>query len=101
MSETKFTPGPWEVMTTDVSHNVWSPEGILTMTTSWHRNDRKTFALKDEALANARLTAAAPDLLAFAYAYAETWVAAGGMPLDGEDLRDMCLSAIAKAEGRT
>jgi len=59
----KHTPGPWEVCVFDTSYQVRSADGINVAATSWHSHLRKPYPLKAEALANATLAAAAPDLL--------------------------------------
>lgn len=94
MEKTRHTPGPWSVIPGGNR-----PEVVHTVRFGWGCgcicNVESPNPIQD-----ARLIAAAPDLLEFARAYAETWIAAGGMPLDDASLRDMCRAAIEKAEGR-
>lgn len=55
---TKHTPGPWHVGCGRASHIVYAADGYAVA-------DAKTFHLKHESAdANARLIAAAPDMLA-------------------------------------
>jgi hypothetical protein len=59
-NETKFTPGPW--MFAEGNHRVFTPDGsddVAFATASFERG--RTYG---EMVANARLIAAAPDLLA-------------------------------------
>jgi hypothetical protein len=97
MSETKHTPGPWEAerLPQDAGSNVRPWVGRLS--------EYKFAALtcgetQDEAVANARLIAAAPDMYEALKAVAS---------LKGWDEREpvsatgrQVLAAIAKAEGR-
>lgn len=59
----KHTLGDWFVVERDTTFDVETKDGMHVVRTSWHHNMRKPYPLKAEALANARLIAAAPDLL--------------------------------------
>ena len=95
-----FTPGPWSFETE------WDGNSIIAQVAKPGKaiyvvGPNKAMRTTGEGTANARLIAAATDLLEFAKAFAETYVAAGGMPFDEETLIEMCRAAIAKAEGRS
>lgn len=77
---TKHTPGPWKAEGQRVS-----APGILSVCLC-NANGQDPFA-------NARLIAAAPDLLAFAQAYLDAWPAAGSEDMLAVQAR----AAIAKA----
>ena len=82
------TPGPWKVEVWDYSHatrprrelNVQT-ESNLIATVAWDEGKDNPYTIQhDEAMANARLIAAAPDMLA-ALRTAEAWVdQQGDMP---------------------
>ena len=60
----KHTPGPWEFRATSSNFQVVAPDGLRVTSLSWQPMGlRIPHATKDEAQANARLIAAAPDLL--------------------------------------
>ena len=90
------TPGPWALLT---DFSVWAPsENALVC--ACHSGDRRLRDTREihqeEAHANARLIAAAPDLLALAKRMLAAWEGSGpGIVLD--DIRAL----IAKAEGRS
>jgi len=79
--ETKHTPGPWEVETYLPEAYRIRPKGKPKYCTE----------SSEEFFANARLIAAAPDLLALVRSYATTY------PLD--EYHDKATAAIAKATG--
>ena len=87
MSEVKHTPGPWSFDGPRHSIIVWGPTPEL----------RVCFMTSDgPATANARLIAAAPDLLA---ACGSAFDFLGGV--DGASaIRDQLLAALSKAEPR-
>ncbi len=96
---TKHTPGPWWI---EPSEYDLAPFDILGATdpngTSWPVSYVAPLA---EAEANARLIAAAPDLLdarQFALDSEESTLGDGGSIL-GDEIRDVLRAAIAKAEG--
>src|SRR4051812_13043639 len=109
MSDTKHTPGPWSFRECDSVVMIEAGSDSIAATNSktyWQRFD-------DADVANARLIAAAPDLLA-ALKSAERWL--GGILSETEDgveaevrnvhsaawnAIDSMRAAIAKAEGRS
>ncbi len=87
--ETKHTPGPWEVELGTANRD-WH---IIKRGTAWNA----TSAERD---ANARLIAAAPDLLAaLALILADYSAAYGGDEKDEPKAMKAARAAIAKAEG--
>lgn len=101
MSESKHTPGPWKWWTThEGSHRINPEEGGLVIASCDTRNP---FSYEQEA--NARLIAAAPDLLEALKDLLDTsvWADAEGnvtIRLSGEPAVKRAIAAIAKAEGR-
>lgn len=87
-NETKHTPGPWNIV--DDAPGVMAPK-INARDTSWTiaRLVRQSGPSEDNA--NARLIAAAPDLLAACKALMD--------PTRLQDAIDLALAAIARAEG--
>jgi hypothetical protein len=91
MSESKFTPGPWDYHFTEINpYHAYihgdDKECIALM------DSRGGLAKTDEIKANARLIAAAPDLLAACEAFVEADCQ------DGASLAfSMAVDAIAKA----
>lgn len=57
------TPGPWRTERRIHSVSVMAEKRLLVVSTSWHSFERDCYPLQDEAEANARLIAAAPDML--------------------------------------
>lgn len=100
MSE-RHTPGPWIHHVTSVYDNeprgfvkvaeegVSDPSNLVTVATCWDASEGEVEGWAGEVEANARLIAAAPDLLAALY-YALN---------NGDDWRAMADRAIAKATG--
>lgn len=90
MSEhkTDYTPGPWK----RILFEIWTPDTKVA-TVSWNRTKSRTTSL-----ANARLIAAAPEMLA-ALKLIEP-VLADDRNGELSDLAAMASAAIAKAEGR-
>ena len=88
--ETSYTPGPWEVFKTHTGHYVLdSAEQAVVCQVEW--------CLEDEA--NARLIAAAPELLAVLKRLCEEFGACcDGTPSDWTEWRE-ARDTIAKAEG--
>jgi hypothetical protein len=86
------TPGPWRIG--DAGHTVFGPPNgspsPRTVATVVPHNDRRD---------NARLIAAAPDLLAVCRS-AANWFGELGNDDGAQGLLDDLLAAIAKAEGR-
>jgi hypothetical protein len=62
MSEPKWTPGPWRISPWSGQETVIFDHGGVALGEAW--NTRSGRAWSDEALANAHLMAAAPDLYA-------------------------------------
>ena len=66
---TKHTPGPWHI--SSASKNAINAERnnkLIGIGTTYHDPDSVYFIGQDEAIANARLIAAAPELLASVHA---------------------------------
>lgn len=59
----KRTPGLWTVRATDTLFSIVGADGVKVLSTSWHSTIRNPYPLRAEALANAALAAAAPELL--------------------------------------
>jgi hypothetical protein len=58
------TPGPWQYRAN--SHDtlfIVEGDGLLVTSMSWHSSIRERYPLRNESQANARLIAAAPELL--------------------------------------
>ena len=103
-----YTPGPWRLRRSDLAVVNADASTLIAWT------DRNTYGkTRDDIQANARLIAAAPDLLetikAFVMATTAihsdiTFYPAGGSTNnpdeDGVDLRDYARAIITKAEGR-
>lgn len=88
----KNTPGPWKA---DYAggygrRGVFGPNGLII--TTWAENDKHI----EEAIANAHLIAAAPDLLLVAKRVIAEHDADWDMP---QELLEMSRQAIAKVEG--
>lgn len=62
-SKTQHTAGPWTTRLFDSQIIVYGPNKIQVLSTSWHGSIRASYPLKAEAIANATLAAAAPELL--------------------------------------
>ena len=92
MENTKHTPGPW-VIDKDSHHINIRPEGqgylLATIATFWAETEENTHE------ANARLIAAAPDLLAALEQANEMLKYIGGC----QDTVDKASKAISKAKG--
>ena len=102
MSKAKHTPGPWHVSDADSVNpriDVSNGRGVAHATQrDQHPVIGQGISIQ-EAMANARLIAAAPDLLealeTYAAVYAENW--RPGMPI----LEPISDAAIAKARGES
>jgi hypothetical protein len=88
-NDTKHTPGPWQVCNT---YAICGPEPLSSVIAV---ADRRNGVLTSTAKRNARLIAAAPEMLE---ALGDIADAAYGT--DTPKLRDRARAAIAKAEGR-
>jgi len=87
----KHSPGPWTMFSNSIGVGVSTPRSDVARCDGY--DDMRH---RDEVEANARLIAAAPDLLV---ACNEAFDFLGGV--DGAtDMRGTLLAAIAKAEGR-
>jgi len=96
-NETQYTPGPWNVKRTNGNMKGWRVDdsiGGVDITGEIRANDG---GYSDEAKANARLIAAAPDLLDACKDALATLNQHEGIP---SETSDRLASAIAKAEGR-
>ena len=97
MAAESFTPGPW-VLT---EPSIVGLADVLFGPSRQHNDGCATIIASvgkyDEARANARLIAAAPELLAACKSIAA--MAVSWQPLSNGDISDV-LKAIAKAEGR-
>jgi hypothetical protein len=94
----KFTPGPWQVQ--DKFLNVFTcTEGLTGFTIHLAKvNEDQVNGRRSEALANARLIAAAPELLE-ALQHAHDYLAASGWESDPR--MHKIIAALDRAEGRT
>jgi hypothetical protein len=63
MAQSAHTPGPWATKLHPTQISVYGPGDICVLSTSWHGSIRASYPLKDESIANAKLAAAAPELL--------------------------------------
>jgi hypothetical protein len=98
MSEAKHTPGPWDSHGED---EVMAGDWDKHVATAWN-NDKIEPA---EATANARLIAAAPDLLRCLKVLLEAWEAVPPTvqvpeEINVDEIWDNVRFAIAKAEGK-
>jgi hypothetical protein len=114
MSETKFTPGPWEYVASTEAHGpyvigTWGGDICDCYTMSNLRDaavvnggTSKPIHFQGEtADANARLIAAAPDLYEALVALREQVERMFGFPTKPTEIDERVSAAIAKAEGRT
>jgi hypothetical protein len=95
MSKPAFTPGPWIVDGEHSYHVIAYPDGVATTVADSDPVAMRTVADDDEAIANARLIAAAPDLYEIVRRAAED-----GERYDGNDWALFCdeaAAALAKA----
>lgn len=93
MSKMKHTPGPWFVSNGDLLRVARSNGGSPIVVAGVHKIGSRGGACLGDPLANARLIAAAPDLL-------EALKMVSGVDLHHEVLAAVD-AAIAKAEGRS
>lgn len=107
----KHTPGPWNFEIQEEGEFLYAPKIKFSMRLNWDGDAYKIEGQEDrraEAIANARLIAAAPDLLAaleLAYFDLRT-IAAASTPRSSEEIRatrnaDMIRAAIDKAKGES
>jgi hypothetical protein len=101
MEKTKHTPGPWEIEEREHSRRqvIRTKQGVITELINYgHAGGINAVCFIEELRANARLIAAAPDLLEACRAIAAL--------MDGQGRRNLPLvsgmarAAIAKAEGK-
>ena len=98
----QHTLGPWSLITDTtklgVAGDIVTPETTIASVNMWEQTNNP-----GAPLANARLIAAAPDMLE-ALRYVETrCVSEAAYPhacIEDRKMRDMVVAAIAKAEGR-
>ena len=95
MKTTKHTPGPWKWDESWGAIVTNHPNGHKLVCPMWTGCDRRGLGheVVAEDMANARLIAAAPDLLAFARECARADSDCG------ESIREAARAAIARAEG--
>lgn len=114
MSEVKHTPGPWEVegpMGAEIGLSVvqaglktyeWEFIAMACQSTAGdERMGRQRFISPEEQEANARLIAAAPELLNALKEILETDFSQESSWDYSEGIKDVARAAIAKAEGRS
>lgn len=90
-TEYKHTPGPWHVGTKEAHHCVYDARG-------WQIADASPLGKSDDTKANARLIAAAPDLLS-ALEKTLSWLTS--YPGEGAlKAYEQAQAAIAKATGK-
>ncbi len=90
----QHTPGPW---------NEWATPDDLDMSHEICANNRLPIAIiydGEKAQANARLIAAAPDLLEAAQALLNRWLGGDGDMDDDDRIERNMRAAIAKASGK-
>jgi hypothetical protein len=58
------TPGPWQFQANSTDTALLIEGDVLVASMSWHSSSRQRHPLRSESQANARLIAAAPELLA-------------------------------------
>ncbi len=99
MSETKHTPGPWAIddgLTTRMGGpRIIAPNSKEAIADLW-----ETSRVGTSAEANARLIAAAPDLLHAVKCMKAAFVRHPGNPEERKDALIKAIEAIAKAEGK-
>jgi hypothetical protein len=97
MTETAHTPGPWEVAYLDHNGQRVVRSEHIEVCTCWHHS---VGSIEKEMEVNARLIAAAPELLALAFQYRDDL-----RHPPSSDSRERRLAAIeaviSKAEGRS
>lgn len=101
MSETKHTPGPWEW---DEPSNWYGTAARVMVREPYGKIAQVQLSgwkPRSMAIANARLIAAAPDLLAACEAALEACELEMQFILDNNKLRETLQAAIAKAKGGT
>lgn len=95
----KHTPGPWyfSLSRSSTSFIVRDQDRRMVCDMSWHHSSREHYALRVESEANARLIAAAPELLEAVQELAVGLIYIHGDKANGVLKRAM--AAIAKATG--
>lgn len=98
------TPGPWTATRGECEGK---PESWFDVTAPWPEcgpDERQNIAMiygRDPVEANARLIAAAPDLLAALKAITDPAYGNPGYPEENKQIEAQAEAAIAKAEGRS
>jgi hypothetical protein len=102
MSETKFTPGPWHIVTmndthfaaADIAGSRWFvAEAIL------HCDANKNSDAEAETLANLSLVAAAPEMYAALECFVDNWCAEDGASYPHYEDVAKAIEALKKARG--
>jgi len=101
MTQAKHTPGPWHVGVRQAEQIVYDENGWAVANATVHHGESNI----PESKANARLIAAAPDLLAALEAIAEAASCGAGCHDDVmqdalQECGTLASAAIAKAKGR-
>ena len=98
MESTKHTPGPWRISEYDNGYLIGAYDGSIALTTGRAITIKK---YKNEREANARLIAAAPELLEALSAVTNNYIDTyGDEGNDAPESIKVALATIAKAEGR-
>lgn len=95
----QHTPGPWKAYPIEMNHGLpYTPVAANTLLAKVYS---EAFGDYEQSEANARLVAAAPDLLEALRRVVNDWVAPDGLPFeDGEmPALDAARAAISKATG--
>ncbi|MFN3731329.1 hypothetical protein [Comamonas testosteroni] len=106
MSEAKHTPGPWEATGNLVRSPMHQPEGLPRGVQIVECRDGYFLPHTEEAKANARLIAAAPELLEALQEFDDAMKEAGDWPGTTNELQrllgvvDKARAAIAKSKGQ-
>ena len=96
MTEDEHSPGPWR----PVNHAIMDVNGfpIGQSTPRTGRVEGTRYISRNEALANARFMATAPQMLSTLVAIRDQWHAVGSLSIGAVELLD---AIIAKARGET
>lgn len=101
MNNAQHTPGPWRYKTDEFGDFIIHPtDHMLAIAVVVNGAFRIALGKSSQIEANARLIAAAPDLLAFAKATADAYDDSWREGCQERLIGDAARAAIAKAEGR-